>query len=167
TAPAFRKCLDSTHVRSLRHLSVADDRLPPHTMESLAYSRNLENLTSLDLGGNDVGDDGAAVLSAFPALHGLESLMLWNASGYYSLAMHARGALALAQSGMLGRLRRLNLNDHQIGDGGLRELASSEELSGLTHLEVQRNAIGEIGDAGIEALALSPPLTRLRHLDLS
>jgi Ran GTPase-activating protein (RanGAP) involved in mRNA processing and transport len=136
-------------------------------MESLAYSRNLENLTSLDLGGNDVGDDGAAVLAAFPALQGLESLNLWNASGYYSLAIRARGAMALAQSGMLSQLRYLNLNDHQIGDRGLREFALSEDLKGLRHLELQRNDIGGIGDAGLEALALSQSLTNLRYLDLS
>jgi uncharacterized protein (TIGR02996 family) len=165
--PQFLTLLQSPHVRSLKHLSVAGNRLPPHTIDALAASRSLENLTSLDLGGNDIGDDGAASLSAFPALHGLESLNLWNASGYYSLAMHARGAMALAQSGLLGLLRRLNLNDHQIGDAGLRELASSGELTELTHLELQRNSIGSIGDAGIEALALSTSLTRLRYLDLS
>ena len=165
--PAFLALVDSPQVRSLRHLSVAGNRLPPHVIESLADSRNFENLTSLDLGGNDIGDQGAAALSAFAGLHGLESLSLWNSSGYYSLAMHEVGAMVLARSRTLSQLRRLDLNDHQIGDTGLRELAQAEDLSRLTHLELQRNGIGGIGDFGMQAIALSPYLTQIRHLDLT
>ncbi len=163
----FGVLLQSPYLRSLQRLNVAGNRMRPHAIETLADSRSLENLLSLDLGGNQIGDDGAAALTAFPGLLSLESLRLWYAGGHYSGMIHTRGAMALAQSGMLNRLKLLDLNAQQIGDGGLRELASSEELSQLTHLELKDNGIGEIGDAGIEALALSPPLTNLRYLELS
>jgi small GTP-binding protein len=129
----------------------------------------LTQLTSLDLGGNQIGDKGAAALAA---LTQLTTLDLWNnqigAEGASSLAaltqltsldlwnnqIGAEGAAALAA---LTQLTTLDLRNNQIGDEGASSLAA---LTQLTSLILGFNQIGAEGAAALAAL------TQLTSLDL-
>jgi uncharacterized protein (TIGR02996 family) len=74
---------------------------------------------------------------------------------------------ALAECPHLADLRELDLNAHNPGPGigpeGVRLLANSPHLRGLTALRLRWQ---KIGDGGAAALAASPLLPRLRLLDL-
>ena len=105
----------------------------------------LTGLTSLDLGSNSIGADGARALAA---LTGLTSLALGSNS------IGADGARALAA---LTGLTRLYLGSNNIGDDGARALAA---LTGLTSLDLHNNGIGADGARALAAL------TGLTSLDL-
>jgi uncharacterized protein (TIGR02996 family) len=74
------------------------------------------------------------------------------------------GAVILAGSAVLGKLRRLRLSSCRLGVSGIRTLASSPALAGLEHLDVSG---GFFREAGAEALAASPFLTNLSTLVMS
>ena len=63
----------------------------------------------------------------------------------------------------LACLRRLNLCNSRIGDGGAEALVACEHLRNLTTLSLNQAALGP---AAARALAGSPHLGRLTHLDL-
>ena len=125
----------------------------------------LSNLTSLDLGGNQIGEAGAKHLAA---LSNLTSLDL-GSSGI------GEGAKHLAA---LSNLTSLNLANNEIGEAGAKHLAA---LSNLTSLNLGSSGIGEgakhlaalsnltslnlanneIGEAGAKHLAALSSLTSL------
>jgi internalin A len=105
----------------------------------------LSQLTSLDLGGNLIGDDGARALAALTQLN---SLGLWRNE------ISNDGARALAA---LTQLASLGLSNNRIADDGARALVG---LSQLTSLDLGSN---QIGDDGARALA---DLTQLTSLGL-
>ena len=107
---------------------------------------SLSALTSLYLGGNQIGAEGARALAS------LSTLTLLDLGGNQ---IGDDGAQALA---LLSALTSLHLGGNQIGDEGARALAS---LSALTSLYLGGN---QIGDDGAQALAL---LSALTSLDLS
>ncbi len=107
----------------------------------------LTQLTSLNLRGNQIGDDGA---KAIASLTGLTSLNLCaNQIG-------DDGAKAIAS---LTGLTSLDLRGNRIGDDGAKAIAS---LTGLTSLKLNTNQIGE---DGVNAIARLTVLTSLylRH----
>jgi hypothetical protein len=112
---------------------------------ALAKSRSLRNLTHLDLGSDPSGH--------IPG--NLPPRASWITD---------KGAVALAASPNLARLRRLSLSNHRIRDAGARALANSPHLAGLTWLDLRQNFIGP---EGVQALVASPYLTRLAYLGLS
>lgn len=83
------------------------------------------------------------------------------------------GAIALARSGRLERLRELVLDQSLVGSSGLIALAGSRTLRHLTRLSIRGQAIGAEGDDpvvrsdGVEALAGSGVFAHLEALDLS
>jgi small GTP-binding protein len=97
----------------------------------------LTQLTTLNLGGNQIGDAGAAALAA---LTQLTTLNLWGNQ------IGAEGAAALAA---LTQLTTLNLGGNQIGDAGATALAA---LTQLTSLDLRGNEIGAEGAAALAAL---------------
>ena len=103
----------------------------------------LENLTSLDLSHNSIGDDGA---KAIAALQKLTSLDLSNNS------IGDEGATAISA---LKNLTSLNLWDNNIGDEGAKAIAA---LKNLTSLDLDGNSIG---DEGANAIAVLENLTSL------
>jgi Leucine-rich repeat (LRR) protein len=111
-----------------------------------ASTANLTALTSLDLTGNRIGDEGAQ------ALKGLVNLTRLDMAGN---EIGAAGATALKG---LVNLTRLNLAGNEIGDEGAPAL---EGLVNLTSLNLAGN---EIGDKGVQALK---GLVNLTSLDLS
>jgi internalin A len=113
--------------------------------EGAASLASLSLLTSLNLGANQIGAEGAASLAALTQLTSLN--LRGNQIG-------AEGAASLAA---LTQLTSLNLGGNQIGAAGAASLAA---LTQLTSLNLGNN---EIGDAGAVALAA---LTHLTTLDL-
>ena len=107
---------------------------------------SLDKLTSLNLAGNQIGDDGARHLAGLGQLTSLD--LRGNSIGDDG-ARHLAG---------LGQLTSLDLWDNQIGDDGARHLAG---LGRLTSLDLWNN---KIGDDGARHLA---GLGRLTSLDLS
>ncbi len=105
----------------------------------------LTQLTSLHLGGNQIGAEGAAALAALTQLTTLDL-------GYNQIG--AGGAAALAT---LTQLTSLNLRGNQIGAEGAAALAA---LTQLTSLNLRDNQIGAEGAAALAAF------TQLTSLDL-
>jgi internalin A len=105
----------------------------------------LTQLTSLNMGYNEIGDEGAAALAPLTQLTSLD--LVGNDIG-------AKGAVALA---VLSQLTSLDLGHNKIGAEGAAALAA---LTQLTTLNLGYN---EIGDKGASSLAA---LTQLTSLDL-
>ena len=104
---------------------------------------SLTNLTSLSLGGNEIGGDGA---KAIASLTNLTSLSLDGNN------IGDEGAKAIAS---LTNLTSLSLHRSIIGDEGAKAIAS---LTNLTSLSLHSN---EIGDEGAKAIASLTNLTDL------
>lgn len=85
---------------------------------------------------------------------------LLSARGY---EIHARGAKRLAAATWLTGLRHINLASNRIGDAGLEALVSAPHLRKLTHLELERCGIS---DDGAECLARLGAFEGLEVLDL-
>jgi uncharacterized protein (TIGR02996 family) len=115
-------------------------------------------LERLNLGANDLDDEGVAALAAAPRLAGLRNLGL----GANNLGRPA--AAALAASPHLRRLEEVNLGANYLDDEAVRLLAASPASASLRVLDLRHN---EFGDAGALALAASPYLGGLRSLDVT
>jgi uncharacterized protein (TIGR02996 family) len=127
----------------------------------LSASPLLARLRSIDLsfGCYGVNDGDLKSLATLPLLRLLESLCVieCNVSG--------EGLRSVLGSSHLLRLRCLHLSECQMhGEDGVRPLAESPRLAGLTQLWLNDNGLG---DAGASALAASPNWLRLEHLSLS
>jgi internalin A len=127
----------------LTSLDLGSNQIGAEGAASLAV---LIQLTSLDLGGNQIGAEGAAPLAALIQLTSLD--LGGNQIG-------DEGAAALA---VLIQLTSLDLGGNQIGDEGAASLAA---LIQLTSLDLGGNQIGDEGAAALAAL------TQLTRLDLS
>jgi uncharacterized protein (TIGR02996 family) len=152
---------------------------------ALCATRRLRRLTSLGLVGQDIGDEGAAILAregphAFPNLTrlqiigdrltaaairqlgrtrwftGLSSLMLDENT------LGPEGASELADV-RFRRLVHLSLGGNRIGSDGALALSSSSALSRLTGLWLHSNGIGAMG---AQAISSSPSLAGLQRLIL-
>jgi hypothetical protein len=78
--------------------------------------------------------------------------------------VYDRGTEAIAASGHLANLESLNLSNGLVGPRGALALATSGTLAGLRELALAGN---RIGDRGAEVLAQSPRLKGLVRLDVS
>jgi GTPase SAR1 family protein len=109
----------------------------------------LPALSSLDLRGNNIGDDGArAIADKLSALSSLD--LSFNNIG-------DDGVRAIADR--FSALSSLNLSSNNIGDDGARAIA--DKLSALSSLDLRRNFIGDDG-----ARAIADKLSALSSLDL-
>lgn len=133
---------------------------------ALKINVSLQNLTSLDLGQNEIGDGGAKALIS-RSLTALRELNLWGTDlgdeGVITLAkgnfaaltslnvsfndIGADGAKALAKANFTA-LRELNLGYNHIGDKGAKFLASGS-LTSLTWLSLWGNNIGHAGQVAL------------------
>ena len=125
-----------------------------------ALARN-RTLTELDLRFNNIGDAGAgALVEALAGNTTLTTLILWG----NHIGDEGASALAAALDGNT-TLTTLYLGDNNIGDDGARAIAKT--LAGnttLTELYLWRNYIG---DAGVSALAAAlAGNTTITHLNL-
>lgn len=117
-----------------------------------------DRLWMLDLGGNHLGDTGAALLCACPKLTGVADLNL------RSTEIGPPTADALAASPWLRSLRWLDLGTNYLDDDAVATLANAGNLANLESLDLSYN---EFGMEGYRALAASPVLTKLALLDVT
>ncbi|MBA4066652.1 MAG: hypothetical protein C0501_23695 [Isosphaera sp.] len=138
-------------VRRLRLLDAARE------MPRLIASPLLARVRELDLCGNDLGNGGVNLLVRSPFLKQVQALDL----GFDGL--DDAGANALARADTLPGLAALALNDNgRITADGLRALADSPFLAGLTSLDVSGNDIDETGLEPVTAGKAFPRLHTLR-----
>jgi uncharacterized protein (TIGR02996 family) len=137
----------------LRELDFCDGDLGPGGVRRLLASRHLTRLRGLNLTANRLDDDAAALLAGCHNLPGLRALGLSD-----NPRLTAVGAAALAASGPLAELRKLDLSHCGVTDAGVRALAAP---GALPRLEVLGLAGNPIGDGGVAALAASALLPRL------
>jgi hypothetical protein len=107
-------------------------------------------LTHLDLGLNNIGDEGAIALASCRGLVGLRALRLGSFDYEDEVRIGDRGARALAAGPWVG-LEELDLSYHAIGDAGAQALARSDVLAGLHRLDM-RSPMALYGEAGRAAL---------------
>jgi uncharacterized protein (TIGR02996 family) len=146
----------SLPLTSLVRLNLSQCVADAGEVERLAASPHLGGVRWLEMGGNSLGDRGAAALAA-----GRMSLE-WLELG--SCGIGPAGAAALAASPAVAGLRHLSLRNNQLGPEGVLALARSSHLGALhtLHLEYTR-----AGEEGVRALARSPNLPSLRRLYLT
>jgi uncharacterized protein (TIGR02996 family) len=149
--------LQRTHLANLTTLDLGGNKIGDEGAVALASSPHLAKLTSLDLNMNEIGDEGAVALASSRHLANLTTL------GLYGNRIGAEGAKALAGSSHLANLATLDLRGNDIGDEGTEALAGSPHPANLTWLNLGRNGIG---DEGAKALAGSPHLAKLTSLEL-
>jgi uncharacterized protein (TIGR02996 family) len=118
----------------------------------------LDQLKVLNLGANNLHDEGLTFLATAPELAGLTYL------GLGANELYPAGARALAESPHLMHLNEINLGANYLDDEALALLGAAPNLSSLTSLDLRFN---EFGTAGAIALAESPYLGNLTYLDVS
>ncbi len=109
-------------------------RAGPH-VRALAACVQLTRLSSLDVVGARMGDEGARLFAASPHLRGLRALNLSTNN------IGPAGARALAGSRYLASLQELRLRDNHVGDVGAQAFASSPHLGELTLLDLIGNGV--------------------------
>lgn len=155
---------DLPHLRSLRLSDVAQRGAAIAAF--LAADSALPSLESLALTTDQLTDDVAVALAAWPPLSRLRSLDLSSIDTYDPgcNAIGDRGAIALLSSPHATHLARLQLGDNAaISSETALALSAARPLPDLVELDLSFTAID---DAGARALGASPSLPRLSYLDI-
>jgi uncharacterized protein (TIGR02996 family) len=137
---------NSPHLVRLRDLSLTTNWVGPEGAQALAAGPALAGLNRLNLAGNRVGLDGLRALLASSSLRQLRDLDLsggTNQQGRPVPNIGNDGVLMLASSPETARLTRLNLSSNAIAASGLRALADSPHLEGLSQLIIHEPVIPE------------------------
>ena len=165
TGPTFNFAafLTDAKLDRLKALSLGNCRLWPWDIEQLVEVPVCRQLVSLAVWGNPLSDTGTRYLADSSNFPNLEALDLSAHEQPFTECIHADGAMALADSVHLTRLRVLNIGEHHIGDAGLIRLVQSRNARTLERLVVSYNEIGLLGDSGIEAVVETPHLENLRE----
>ncbi len=144
--------------QSLTMLRLTNTQLQPTGLGALASSPHFKRLVRLEVNGNPAL--GSAGLEALAASRTLGALTELNLS---STALGLTGTRALAASATL-RPHFLELGNNHLDARALAPLANCDAASGLTHLDLWSNPLG---DDGAKTLASSARLGRLRFLGLA
>jgi uncharacterized protein (TIGR02996 family) len=144
-------------LRELRGLELWADNLTGADIRPLTESPHVQNLRSLELDGNPLGDEGAQILAHAANLPNLSHLSL------YLCEVNAAGMEALGEAS-LPRLDSLSVAASQFGDVGLTAFLAGSLPGQLAKLELSR---ARLTPAAAQALARSAQLTKLEFLDLT
>ena len=162
--------IENARVSSDTALNLSGKFIDAKQVKAIARILPYTSLRSLDVSGNNIGDEGAEALAANKTLSSL------NVSSNF---IFARGAKALAANKTLSSL---NVSQNCIGPGGAKALAANTNLNSL---DVSCNVIGDegamaltanktlsvlnignnndIGDLGEKALAETDPIRRANY----
>ncbi len=157
--PLGEEMIDAIIQSKLSRLEVLDlnfCELDGHAIAKLVGSDKLATLKSLGLNYNRFDETAAQVMAASPHLQNLETLTL--DSNRFGPA--ASRTLAAAQ---LPRLRRLSLEQNELGRQGLENLLSGSLLAGVEDLSL---AFNDLQDGGLRQLAASPSIGKLCKLSV-
>ena len=148
------RLVSSGFLRGLNSLGLRRCALRALAVVSLANSADLVSLRALDLGENNISEDGVRVLVRSPHLHRLQRVNLSeNNLGF--------GAMReLEQASFLPSLTTLELSRNLMGTEGAVYLVSSTRLANLTSLSLAEN---RLSDPAVVALAASPALSPPRR----
>jgi uncharacterized protein (TIGR02996 family) len=117
---------DSKQLRRLRSLDLSENQLESSDVRALVVSEHLANLIDLNLSHNRIGDSGVRALSASSLLGRLERLDLRGndfSSGGLRALALSLNELERSTQGM--RLRRLELSQDNLSTAGQRVIAES------------------------------------------
>ena len=129
--------------------------MPLGTTVELLEQLDPARITTLNLSGATIGEDGASIIAE---MHALKSLKL---NGAY---VTDEGVEALASSEHLRSLESLELNNNNLTDRGAKALANSKTLAHLRDLSLYGN---QIGDDGMIAFAQDDSLPHLEFLNMT
>jgi uncharacterized protein (TIGR02996 family) len=174
----------SPHLAGLRELRLAGNRVSASGIRALASSANLKNLVALELGGNALGSEGGKALTQASNLVGRLTELRLSTTEFGSDAL-----LTLFTSGAARHLATVDLTECGAGLGTFRQIFASPAAKRLTHLTLDRAALGDdpenisilkplrlrslsvngngIHEDVIRLLAAMPVMEGLRELDLS
>jgi len=137
-------------------LIVTHNDLGPEGARIISESSVLPKITYLHLGSNSLGDEGAEIVAQSELFSEVISLNL-ECNG-----ITAKGAKALARSPWLTKVESLNMVDNRVGEEGALAIADSDAFSNLTYLHLGGN---RVKDPTVKsALKESPKLSKLETL---
>lgn len=177
----------------LRALGLSGHAIGPRGVQALARSGALTALTAINLGLNPflTSPEAVAALADAAWMDQIVELRLDADGSFEAFPMGADGALALAASPRLGRLRALAVKWADIGGRGAAAIVGSPRLGALERLDLTGNRLSEggaavlagalvapriatlvlestgLGDDGLAALARAPGFAGIRALDLA
>jgi uncharacterized protein (TIGR02996 family) len=185
TADGLHALAASPLFERLGVLELRSNSIPPALLvDSLGAAREPGALSRLSLTYTHIGRDDAGHLFALPLLRELQHLDVSDNP------LGVEGVTALAESGVVGGLRVLNLSRTLPGVPGVKELTQAGGLTGLRMLDLSANRLGPVavkflagcggfrglrvlnlsynpvGNTGAAALAASRALAGLLELDL-
>ena len=153
---ALAPAIDAAELTALRHLACLSNGIYAPVTTALARA-HLDELRSLDISENLMGDDALIALAQTTALPRLDVLRI-KATG-----VGARGLGVLGASDLGTRLRAIDLARNQVDDHGLAALLEGK-LSALDALDLAASALTF---RGVRTLATSPIAARLKHLTIT
>jgi uncharacterized protein (TIGR02996 family) len=148
--------LSANRLKNLEELEFRWPKITSRGLAGLANNESLRSLRKLIVPSSQIGDSGAAELSASPLAERLRELWLCGLTG--------NGVQSLVAGMRSGSLQVLNLNYHNaVCDDGCRTLAEAEGLRGLQGLRMARCGITA---KGVRAILTSRLIDQLGYLDL-
>lgn len=145
-------------LNNLTHLNLAGNDLGDDTVQKIIALPNMKNVVSLNLASNKLGDKTVEALTKSTDMQNLTSLNL-NIN-----RITEKGGFAIADSPNFINLKRLSLKSSSLGFRGASAIANSRNLPALSRLNLAGN---NIGDMGARAIAESRQLQNLIVLTLS
>lgn len=143
--PVSAQYLIQMPLQSLKRLNLGANDLQDEGLAILCTSSDLTALEYLGLGGNELGNGTAFILSSTESLQSLEKL---NLGANY---LNDRDVELLANASHLGGLRDLDLRYNEFGHEGAIALVNSPYLANLMRLDLTENAIGPEAAEGLRA----------------
>jgi uncharacterized protein (TIGR02996 family) len=155
-------------IGNIKRLTARANRINPLMVPRVTELLRLTDLEYLDLSDNPLHIEGVARLAQWESMKKLSVLRLnqMDAEINYANRMRAPGIAEMADSPLLGQLKRLEIRGQMIGDGGLRSLARSPYFQQLEWLDLSENDIGAIGTSGLEEFCQSGRFPHLKALRL-